>query len=173
MLFLTSNYGLQDSLGKRGEGPWHSGDTLHGNTSSHWFSLRASSLDDGSYAEIFPKFALVSLLTGYHWFFNLTFTFLFFCCFLFYVPIIRCSSGWRNTVCGDSLYKGKGCVTESRIFELSVIKMHALFVKEIVTNFTSLFQSYYIRYFFSLSVGQCPGLSGQTSGGTCCVKQVR
>ena len=174
-LFLTLNHGLQDSLRKRGEGLWHSGRTLLGNTSSHWFSLRASLLDGGSAAESFSEFALVSLLAGYHWFINLTFTFFFFCCcFLFYVSIIRCSSGWRNTVCGDSLYKGKGCVTESRIFELSVIKMNALFVKEIVTNITSLFQSNYIRYFFSsISVGQCSGLSGQTSGGTCCVKQVR
>ena len=82
-LFLTLNHGLQDSLGKRGECLWHSGRTLLGNTSSHWFSLRASSLDGGSAAQIFPEFALVSLLAGYHWFFNLTFTFLFFVVFCF------------------------------------------------------------------------------------------
>ena len=91
---------------------------------------------------MFPEFTQMSLLAGYYWFFNLTdlplfqshfsFFFFFFFFFLFYVVIICCSSGWRNTVCGDSLYKGKGCVTESRIFTLSVIKMHALFVKEIV-----------------------------------------
>ena len=142
-LFLTLNHGLQDSLGKRGEGLWHSGRTLLGKIFSQWFGLAGWRFR----RQIFPEFALVSLLAGYHWVFNLTFTFLFFCCFLFYVPIIRCSSGWRNTVCGDSLYKGKGCVTESRIFELSVIKMHALFVNEIVTIsillypiFFSLFQ---------------------------------
>lgn len=127
--------GCRTGLKKEASKAFDIAGALLGNTSGHWFGLRTSSLDGGPKAKMFPEFTQMSLLAGYYWFFNLTdlplFQSHFSFFFLFYV-IIRCSSGWRNTVCGDSLYKGKGCFTESRIFELSVIKMHALFVKEIV-----------------------------------------
>lgn len=152
-LFLTLNHRLQDSLGKRGEGLWHSGRTLLGNTSSYWFSLAGWRFRRQNFPRICASEPACRLSVILQFNFHIS---LFI--FLFYVFIIRCSFGWRNTVCGDSLYKGKGCVTESRIFYLSVIKMHYLWKKSsnwrfddspsFVTNITSLFQSYYIRYFF-------------------------
>ena len=138
-LFLTLNHGLQDSLGKRGEGLWHSGRTLLGKIFSQWFRLAGWRFR----RQIFPEFALVSLLAGYHWVFNLTFTFLFFVVFCFTFLLLDAVLGDETPFVVTPCTKVK--VALQNLVFLSFLSsrcMHYLWMK------SSLFQSYYIRYFF-------------------------